>query len=53
MHVLVCCGFACLGWGKLTLIKKFLFGLNMVWDQELSSGLIDAHVPDHAPLWSY
>ena len=36
----MCCGFACLGWGKLTLTKKFLFGLKMAWDQELSSGLI-------------
>ena len=39
-YVPVCCGFACLGWGKLTLTKKFLFGLKMAWDQELSSGLI-------------
>ena len=29
-YVPVCYVFACLGWRKLTLTKKFLFGLNLV-----------------------
>ena len=45
-YVPVWCGFACLGWEKLTLIpssvipKKFLFGLTRTQYQKLSSGLM-------------
>ena len=44
-HVLVWCGFACLGWRKLTLTpsgipKKFLVGLKRTWNQKLSPGLM-------------